>query len=658
MLNKEKTKELRIINGDDIIQNVCRTLNLENVKAPTSYEEVYKRNRVYGALLAQPKLRETIKNFFPSTGLPHNETEFLKFYFNPNPERGFRYFKELTALAQLFQQSDECEWLQQIGKEILETVPKLQAKEEIAAQIVRDAIEKATRIQGELTLTFDRKLKKVEVMLPNGKAAIDEKATWEVTDAKQGYVSGCRKNFYGLHYELQVSMPKWIDRRFWQFIGLYRWYKSKKVEEVNRINKQNFYKDYVFGTVPGAIKEDIQNALIAKILSQPDFEEAFPFDRYRPSQPIEINIFFSYDGGSLQISILDIMVHGDLKNDLCDPIDFSYCDLVNQSREELSDLSRKFAKTNREKKYRNNILKRVHTIPSVNNMLAATMVEIPANETERKFRFTGVSHLYRLPKVVDTFTEGDLYREKIVPLIVYLKSMIDPIEKLISISESWKLPLTTPTVVADKNIVSFDKIYPIHLIGRKNVNGKEMKAKDLKAIKNLPTLNGQLVGLTGQNAGGKTVCHETIIYNIFLAQAGLPIFGSNFVFNPKELLGTLFLERGEGSTMQMQIRNTKHILEEIDRVAPVSALVVLDEVGTGTSHDAGVDYGRKVLEAIAKRKVSCIFTTQLSEVAEYAGRELNALNYQLDKHHKIKEGIGKPDLSELLKAEGMGPYLN
>ena len=184
-----------------------------------------------------------------------------------------------------------------------------------------------------------------------------------------------------------------------------------------------------------------------------------------------------------------------------------------------------------------------------------------------------------------------------------------------------------------------------------------MEAKDLEAIRNLPALNGQLIGLTGQNAGGKTVCHETIIYNIFLAQTGLPIFGKNLIFNPKELLGALFLERGEGSTMQLQIRNTKHILEEIDKIASVKALIVLDEVGTGTSHDAGVEYGQKVLKAVATRKVSCIFTTQLSEVATYAEEELNALNYQLTKHHKIEKGIGKPDLNELLESEGISKYL-
>ncbi len=169
-------------------------------------------------------------------------------------------------------------------------------------------------------------------------------------------------------------------------------------------------------------------------------------------------------------------------------------------------------------------------------------------------------------------------------------------------------------------------------------------------------MNGQLIGLTGQNAGGKTVTHETIIYSLYLAQAGLPIFGRNFVISPKEMVGMLFLDRGEGSTMQLQIRKTKNILEAVD-ASSENVLLILDEVGTGTSHDAGVEYGKKVLKAVSERGVSCIFTTQLSEIAEYAEHELGGINYQLVDGHKIKKGIGKPNLSNLLKQEGLSNYL-
>jgi len=154
------------------------------------------------------------------------------------------------------------------------------------------------------------------------------------------------------------------------------------------------------------------------------------------------------------------------------------------------------------------------------------------------------------------------------------------------------------------------------------------------------------------------VAHETLQNSMILAQCGLPIFGEDFVLNPKELIGTLFLERGNGSTMQLQIRKTVNIIKEIDKVSPVDALVFLDEVGTGTDHDAGFDYGKQVLDAIAQRKVSCIFTTQFRELAYYAEEKFGAKNYQLVSDHKIVPGVGKPNLDILLNKEGFNKIIN
>ena len=679
----KETKNLSLINGESLIKDVCTKLNLSNVTAPTSYEEVYKRNGIYHALLMRPELREQIKNFNPQPTIPHNEKEFLKFYFNPEPDNGFQYFKGLEALAQVFSICNESAWLQEMGRYILNTLPGLQEKELAAAKIVKTTIEKATNIQGAFTIAYDGEWRRIETTLSNGKKRKVRKRIWKseknLIDAE---AFGYQKHFYGLYRQFVMPprppLPKWVDKWFWKFIGKSAWYKKQQEDEYNQIVveskkrfKENFYKDKLLNEVPHSIRLDVEEVLKNNILSKSAFEKAFPHET------IKIRVLFSYDGEALLISILDIaaeeysdfsvldMVKEKLSgttSNIWNPIDYKYCDLViedvsQKSRSDLRRLSSEFVQACKKKKDHSRVLKKIHSLPGISKLFEASKVRIPANMTERDYKFVSISHLYGMPDVIGTFKAGDLYRAELFPLIADLKIMVGQIEELMAASARWELPLTSPMVVADRNVVAFDEIYPIHLIGRKVKNGTIMESKDLKVIQNLPALNGQLIGLTGQNSGGKTVCHETIMYNVFLAQAGLPVFGKNFAFNPKEFLGIVLLEEGETGTMELQAESTLRILEEMEKVAPANALLIVDEIGTGTSPEAGLKYGKMLLKYIRDQHMGCIFTTQICAVAIYAEEELGAINYQLTEEHEIKKGIGEPDLSKLLKRVGMDKYL-
>jgi len=241
-------------------------------------------------------------------------------------------------------------------------------------------------------------------------------------------------------------------------------------------------------------------------------------------------------------------------------------------------------------------------------------------------------------------------REVIQGWLSQLQQMAKVADSLARLSAKWELPLCFPQILGDgTHLVSFDALAPIHLIG------KISKEEPLIPVGPI-CLNGQTLGFIGQNAGGKTVAKETIIMMLYMALSGLPVFGKNVRLNPKKAVGLMFLERGDGSTFQLQLRKARLLLEAAQKIEPAAMVLFLDEVGTGAPQSVGFDFGKRLLLSLGKSKPSIVFSTQMLELAQFA-EDNGAVCYTFNLDHEVSRGIGASDAEELIRREGLEELL-
>ncbi|TVY00504.1 endonuclease MutS2 [Cohnella terricola] len=125
--------------------------------------------------------------------------------------------------------------------------------------------------------------------------------------------------------------------------------------------------------------------------------------------------------------------------------------------------------------------------------------------------------------------------------------------------------------------------------------------------------------ITGPNTGGKTVALKTAGLLTLMAQSGLLIpaaEGSSLcVFSSVEA------DIGDGQSLDSSLSTfSSHLRNVIDILGSVgpSALVLLDELATGTDPGEGVGLSIAVLEELYRRGCVVMATTHFNEIKEYA----------------------------------------
>jgi DNA mismatch repair protein MutS len=132
---------------------------------------------------------------------------------------------------------------------------------------------------------------------------------------------------------------------------------------------------------------------------------------------------------------------------------------------------------------------------------------------------------------------------------------------------------------------------------------------------------GRVMLLTGPNMAGKSTFLRQNALFVVLAQAGLPIPAESFVLGIVDRLFSRVgaaddLARGR-STFMVEMTETAAILHQ----AGPKSLVVVDEVGRGTSTLDGLAIAWAVLEALhSVTRCRTIFATHFHELAELADR--------------------------------------
>jgi len=144
---------------------------------------------------------------------------------------------------------------------------------------------------------------------------------------------------------------------------------------------------------------------------------------------------------------------------------------------------------------------------------------------------------------------------------------------------------------------------------------------------------GRGLVISGPNAGGKTVLLRTVGLCALMARAGIPIpaaAGSRIAFFDPVLtdLGDEQSTQNNLSTFSAHITNLRRILDE----AAPGALVLLDELASGTDPEEGAALACGLLDALCERGAAVAITTHYEPVKAFSLRDerLRAASVGLD----------------------------
>jgi len=144
--------------------------------------------------------------------------------------------------------------------------------------------------------------------------------------------------------------------------------------------------------------------------------------------------------------------------------------------------------------------------------------------------------------------------------------------------------------------------------------------------------------ITGPNMSGKSTYIRQVALIYLLAQIGSFVPAKKFVFTPLEKLFTRigtadYLSKGE-STFMVEMIETANILNNANN----KSLIILDEVGRGTSTYDGVAIAWSIIEYVSKEiKAKTLFATHYHELVELEKHIPSIVNYTIEVEEENNE---------------------
>lgn len=590
----------------------------------TDAEEIRRRQGAVKAMVEQPWLIRVINDLPPQFArIPTGGSEFLAL-FNGRKRHSLFWLatqKLVNAISQCQSASIEMKVLAQFIKETGHT---LESKErQLMAQVALE-VEKAARLDGIFEFSCTRKGSQDSVP-DNFK------------------VSGYRIHSYRLSKQLKeygsiLTAP--IFKPIMKIVGLFDKFKIKQ---------QNM--PLAVCSADEALKEDLKKYL-RSAFDQVIFSEFIDSDE---RANMKFSLRYTGEGLIIRLIGLEIIDHSELESCIYAsnrPV-FS-----RKQQRRLAEIDIAIAAGIRKIRQAERVIEMTAKLKEVVPGLFDDC-SIASPKLDNKYKWHSLERLFADERFNGVYQEASAYRAWVSELVDQLRIAAGAATRMLNKSKEWGLPLAFPTILEDHHhLVSFESLYPIHLIRpEKNEKGEKipnpLKPQDLVAFTALPKMNGQMVGLTGQNGGGKSATMEAVACLVYLAQSGLPVFGHNVSLNVKKVVGMVYNERGEGSTCELLLRKHKTLLDVMSKHEPNGVLLLLDEIGTGTGDQNGLEIGRNLLPRYAGSGCSVVFSTQIPDLAKFAVDNLKAVCLQFLPGHVIKPGIGIGDINHLLKEVGI-----
>lgn len=620
--------KLNLINPDDLpIAEMLKFLGLGDSPlisrmGSADPAEIQRRLELSRFLLENPKIRTWAHGLKIQNKIPTDSQEFIQFHSDSTDHNPY-----WTQVHELLGLIDTATAVPQAIREYADTLRSSLQLEDLERRTAREItaiVEQAARFQGVVTVS-----------------SRDEISTIE-----------CRGYRLYSHDLIGIQPPRRLridptDGR------LTRWVKSKLITQWERLSGSRRRRAAMRRTItheaPDCLRKDLRYAL---------YSVAFHGKQANIAQgccdTICVTFTFDYSGGStISIHLLDISIHYPGGYTDLTPGIFVKSPVDNRETEALRVKARTILETSISHAQAGKVIQQLAKNLGLDAIYGESDetrsavglfkhdLTAPATETQRHYVLRGPETLYlttRYQAVVAQLREQRAYFSALVGQLSQIAHAVSAIE---TTAFSLGAPISIPEILPDEHhLIEFEQIWPIHLVGR---------GEKIVPIANLAKLNGNLLGITGRHGGGKTVTELTIPLMLYLAQSGLPIIGRGFRFNVKEVIGAVFIERGDGSTIQILLRKTANILESIKGIPGNKIVLILDELGSATQEASGLELGRDLLEKLHRDGVSVLFSTQITTLAEYACDELGALCFKVDDRHQIQPGIGTGEMGALRK---------
>jgi len=181
------------------------------------------------------------------------------------------------------------------------------------------------------------------------------------------------------------------------------------------------------------------------------------------------------------------------------------------------------------------------------------------------------------------------------------------------------------------------------------------KAEDKLIPLDFELRNAKVLAITGSNTGGKTVSLKTLGLFSLIYQTGLPIpaeEGSQMPF-----FSAIFADIGDEQSLEQSLStfsgHIKNIAEILEGTEKGKALVLLDELGSGTDPVEGGALGCAIIDQLSKRDVTTFLTTHLSMIKVFVHENKSMVNASVRFNRETLEpeyilDVGLPGASHAL----------
>ncbi|MBX7173095.1 MAG: endonuclease MutS2 [Pyrinomonadaceae bacterium] len=170
-------------------------------------------------------------------------------------------------------------------------------------------------------------------------------------------------------------------------------------------------------------------------------------------------------------------------------------------------------------------------------------------------------------------------------------------------------------------------------------NDQKSKIKNQKSDEIVPnsfklTKNQSVMIISGANAGGKTVVMKTAGLLSLMAISGLPVPAREATI---PFYASVLADIGDHQSLSANLSTfSSHIsnIAEMLKIAQAPALVLLDEVGTGTDPDEGSALGVAIVDTFRKLGAQVIASTHYKGLKIYAANDENVINASVEFNEK------------------------
>ncbi len=652
--------KIKIFNAEDFPKDAILN-ELGIIESPlaegfgnTNTEEAKARIEVIKFIHHNPKIINLLDELSKVLKIPNSQKDFQTYY---DPKRKHNpFWAKLHPLIN-FLKKKESELPSRLKTfyNVLKNFESLEPQEKLMAKIIAERLENTAVIEGLATVTVSS----VSTTKKNIESGIKE-TKWKIHSFNLTLeeLHGHRTFSHSLSDIRKKQYPKWLQNNNWpaklfgnnigklikRFVD---YYNNKLERDAKKIMVIEGYSPEVETDLNKAIYNylNVNRKTILPLLNT--YVNFLVYFSYGRSTELGIND----DNVTLRFQIYDAT----LVNNKRIEFNFSYTDFTGYSPERMALIKKARRLITEVASHNawdmNNASFRDKIINIYPNFFSTDVIAL-SPEIDKKHKWHALYNLYNDKSVVKVYMAlRDL--QNFIRINIYtLKEMNTILHSIVAKAKELKTSICFPVILdQQENMISFKKLYPLHL-------GQILKAKKIVPIDNLPAINGSIIGLTGRHGGGKTVTEHTIAGNVYLAQSGLPILGEKFHLNPKTHMGMVFIEGIVGqSVVQVLLRKINNIFKGIYKVPGGNILLVLDELGSATQQEDGMDLAMDILEAVYRRKISLIFSTQILNVAEQAEKRFNTKCFKVDAKHHLQPGIAGGDLKALIKKSKLKKYL-